>query len=573
MNIINRFFLHLLLLPSGMYQKMGVSIPHLKAILTTKLIMDDRRPNSIHQTQKKKQQKPIRFATLGMMLYTTFLGCFFLVAFAFGHDAVTKFTIFFSFYIFILTSLLISDFTSVLIDVRDNLIILPKPINDKTFVLARLLHIVIHVIKLILPMTLPGLITVGIMYGIGGVFPFLFLILAASLFTIFLINALYIFILKVTTPEKFKSIISYFQIFFGIFIYASYQIVPRLVDKSVLSNFSVSDLSWSWALPPYWFAGAWEYLHTGNFISPMVVYFIVSLLLPVASIWVVIKYFAPAFNQKLSMISGSEEGAAPVKTGGKKTLSTTSVYITTIAGWITTKGAERMSFLHTWKITGRSRDFKMKVYPSIGYMLVYVVLMFLNKKGLNLQEIQDQNSIGGKIIVISLLYFSSFILMVAIGRLIYSDKYKAAWIYYVTPIRVPGSLLSGSLKAAMVKFCFPIMTVISILAIIIIGPAIIPNLLLGIFNQVLIITFIAYLTLRVLPFSMQESNSVKGGSFIRGMFSMIIPFLLAIMHFFVYDYIIVVCILCVLAGIATWLMMDALNNKSWEKLTVREHEG
>ncbi len=573
MNIINRFFLHLLLLPSGMYQKMGVSIPHLKAILTTKLIMDDRRPNSIHQTQKKKQQKPIRFATLGTMLYTAVLGTFFLVAFVIGHDAVTKFTIFFSFYIFILTSLLISDFTSVLIDVRDNLIILPKPINDKTFVLARLLHIVIHVIKLILPMTLPGLITVGIMYGIGGVFPFLFLILASSLFTIFLINALYIFILKVTTPEKFKSIISYFQIFFGIFIYASYQIVPRLVDKSVLNNFSIANLSWSWALPPYWFAGAWEYLHAGNFLSPMVVYFIVSLLLPIVSIWVVIKYFAPAFNQKLSMISGSEEGAAPVKTGGKKILSTTSAYITTIAGWITAKGAERMSFLHTWKITGRSRDFKMKVYPSIGYMLVYIVLMFMNKKGLNIQEIQNQNSIGGKIIVLSLLYFSSFILMVAIGRLIYSDKFKAAWIYYVTPIAIPGTLLSGALKSAMIKFCFPIMSIITILAIVIIGPSIIPNLLLGIFNQVLIITFIAYITLRVLPFSMQESNSVKGGSFLRGMFSMIFPFLMAIMHYFVYDYVIVVCILCLLSGIATWLMIDALKNKSWEKLTVREYEG
>jgi ABC-2 type transport system permease protein len=211
MNIINKFFLSILLLPSGLYRRMGVSVPHLKAILTAKLIMDDRRPNSIHNTQQKKQKKPIRFATIGTMIFTAILGCVFLVSFAVGNDYLTHLTIYFSFYIFMLASTLISDFTSVLIDVRDNMIILPKPINDKTFVLARLLHIVIHVSKLILPMTLPGMILMGIREGATGLIPFIFLILAATLFTIFLINALYIFILKITTPEKFKNIISYFQ--------------------------------------------------------------------------------------------------------------------------------------------------------------------------------------------------------------------------------------------------------------------------------------------------------------------------------------------------------------------------
>jgi hypothetical protein len=173
--------------------------------------MDDRRPNSIHQTRQKKQVKPISFATLGLMLFSVILGSIFLVSFAVGNDDITKLTIYFSFYIFVLASTLISDFTSVLIDVRDNMIILPKPINDKTFVLARLLHIIIHVSKIVIPMSLPGMILVGVVHGAGGLFPFIFLILSATLFTIFLINAMYILILRVTTPQKFKSIISYFR--------------------------------------------------------------------------------------------------------------------------------------------------------------------------------------------------------------------------------------------------------------------------------------------------------------------------------------------------------------------------
>jgi ABC-2 type transport system permease protein len=572
MNIINKFFLSILLLPSGLYRRMGVSVPHLKAILTAKLIMDDRRPNSIHNTQQKKQKKPIRFATIGTMIFTAILGCVFLVSFAVGNDYLTHLTIYFSFYIFMLASTLISDFTSVLIDVRDNMIILPKPINDKTFVLARLLHIVIHVSKLILPMTLPGMILMGIREGATGLIPFIFLILAATLFTIFLINALYIFILKITTPEKFKNIISYFQIFFAINFYAGYQLVPRMISKSAIGTYSITSFTWRGVAPPYWFAASWQYLKTFDIGSPLVIYFILSIALPILSVWIVIKYFAPSFNQKLSMISGSEGETAPATANSKGLISTTSAYITAFANWFTEKGTERMSFLHTWKMTGRSRDFKMKVYPSMGYLLVYIVLLFMNNRKISFDAIRDQTG-PGKFLFLGVIYFSSFVLIMALQQLTFSDKYKAAWIYYITPIQSPGRLLSGALKATIVKFYLPMVLLTSAIAIPFVGLKIIPNLLLGIFNLFLITTFRAYISMRELPFSTQQSNNLKGGNFIRGLFSMMITAILAVMHYFVYSYFIVIAILCVLSCIASWLMMDALKNKTWAAVQVREYEG
>ena len=199
MNIFNRFFLWLVLVPSSLYEKMGINVNQLRAVLNTKLLIDDRRPNTFHQTQQKKQKKPVSFATLGTMFVTGFMGCFFLVSFIVGQDMVTRLTIYFSFFIFILASTLIADFTSVLIDIRDNVVILPKPISDKTFVLARLLHILIHISKLVIPMVLPALIYLGIKQPVIKLFPFVFLIALATLFTIFLFNTLYIFILKITT--------------------------------------------------------------------------------------------------------------------------------------------------------------------------------------------------------------------------------------------------------------------------------------------------------------------------------------------------------------------------------------
>lgn len=565
MNIFNRLFLWLVLLPSSLYEKMGINVHQLKSVLYIKLLMDDRRPNTFHQTQQKKQKKPVSFATLGTMFVSGFMGCFFLVSFIVGQDMVTKFTIYFSFFIFILASTLIADFTSVLIDIRDNVIILPKPISDKTFVLARLLHILIHISKLVVPMVLPALIYLGIKQGVMILIPFVFLIALATLFTIFLINALYIFILRVTTPERFKVVISYFQIFFTIAFYASYQLVPRLINKAALEQYDIRTNSWAWLAPPYWFAGSWEFLTSFQFTAPLITGFILSITIPIISIWIVIKFFAPSFNQKLSMISGSGSESTPsVPTGNTPAIiKKKNVYTTFFTDFFTEKGAEKMSFQLVWNLTSRSRDFKMKVYPSFGYLAVYLAMISIGNKNISLQNIQNQTG-GGKVIFISLIYICSLIMVMALGQLSYSEKYKAGWLYFTAPIEKPGRVISGGVKALLAKFYLPIVMIICITAISLVGPSIIPNLLLGIFNQLLITCSIAYITVREFPFTVATTKGKA--NFIRGIVSMLIPISFALLHWAIYSFMPVVIILAVLSGIASWLVMDAIKNQKWADL-------
>ena len=57
------------------------------------------------------------------------------------------------------------------------------------------------------------------------------MILLNTLFAIFFINAVYILILKITSPEKFKTIINYVQVGFAVVMFASYQILPRMMDQ------------------------------------------------------------------------------------------------------------------------------------------------------------------------------------------------------------------------------------------------------------------------------------------------------------------------------------------------------
>ena len=80
-----------------------------------------------------------------------------------------------------LSATLISDFTSVLIDIRDNAIILPKPVNDSTVIVARLLHIFIHICKIVVPMSLPGLVMMIVEYGPGGGLLFFLMVFDSNL--------------------------------------------------------------------------------------------------------------------------------------------------------------------------------------------------------------------------------------------------------------------------------------------------------------------------------------------------------------------------------------------------------
>ncbi|MCG7858963.1 hypothetical protein MD537_18445, partial [Flavihumibacter sediminis] len=179
---------------------------------------------------------------------------------------------------FLLSATLISDFTSVLIDPRDTQILLPKPVNDRTFLLARILHIMVHLFRVIVPMLLPAIVYLAIDYNLAVVTRFLISAALASLMAIFFINALYLLIIRVTTPERFKSIIAWFQIGFMILIYGAYQVMPRATAMENLQQFTVSDYNYVRFLPPYWFAAsvvhAWWWL-------------LVSAIVSLLSVWVV----------------------------------------------------------------------------------------------------------------------------------------------------------------------------------------------------------------------------------------------------------------------------------------------
>lgn len=223
------------------------------------------------------------------------------------------------------------------------------------------------------------------------------------------------------------------------------------------------------------------------------------------------KYFAPSFNQKLSLISGSAGEAPASGKSAKGIKSAAAPYSEWVASFFTKRGTEHMAFRFTWKMMLRSREFKTKVYPSIGYMIVLIVLMNLNMKNVSFSDVAAQNS-RGKTAVMFIIYFSNLMLISALAQITISEKFKAAWIFFVTPVKTPGNLISGAVKACMAQFYFPLAALTIIVLTGLGGVRILPNVLFGIANCMLVTAVSAYITAKKLPFSSPPANRDGNGS-------------------------------------------------------------
>jgi ABC-2 type transport system permease protein len=556
MNIVDRFFLWFFLLPKQLYVKAGIDIKQLQAILTAKLTMDNRRPASLMGNRRGKSNKQeLNGSSLKTMLGALLMGLIMLYTFGIGVDTLTKLTFFCTMFIFMLCLTLITDFTSVLIDVRDNLIILPKPISDRTFLAARLLHITIRTSMVVLPLSLPGCVTVALVESPVVILPFLFMVLMMTLFSIFLINAIYVLILKITTPEKFKSIINAIQIVFVILLMAAYQLLPRLLysDNMLINN--IANLSWIRFYPAYWFSEGCMFLSGLSSHPEALISLVLSIVVPLVSIWSVVRFFAPSFNQKLAMISGGvtekstkavSKHPGVIKWGVKK-------WYERIGSLITKPGTEYAGYIFAWKMMGRSRDFKMKVLPQLGYLVVFGALFFIQGHAI-------------KNAMLLLIYFSSMALTAAIYQLPYSDKHKAAWLFHITPVVTPGTLINGAVKAILIMYYLPISVVLLVVGGILQGPAALPSLLLGCLNILVITLLFTYMTLRKLPFSESQDGTAGGTTFIRTMLMLVPPALLGVFHWLISDMTWVILLLLLIVSVVPWLIFDEIKKMDWNRL-------
>ena len=511
------FIIRIIRLFKGLFTIMGVDYHQLECILRVKLTMDNRRGFST-STKKTDSSNQLLLQSLVYGVIGIFIG---LLINSVG-DTLTAYTMVFSMIMVMIAMLMISEFSVVLIDTRDNAILLPRPINSKTITMAKLLHIAIYLLHLSLSLSLASVIFTVISYGfIAGLF-FLLMVFLATLFTLFLTNLFYLGLMRLVSGEKLKDIMVYFQIAMAIIFMGAYQLLPRLIEMNDLYNSQMKVEGFTYLIPSVWFSGSITALISSAYSLENIIFLTLSFLLPLVSLWIIIKYLSPKFSQRLSQMD-----AAASKPEKRKTQRANQFrYSDKLAQFMTQSTVERTSFKMIWKMSGRERKFKQTAFPAFGYVFVFIAISVVKGFG----DEDELVSLLASKRYLMFAYFSIFAAFSVCMNIIYSDEPKSSWFFSSMPISKPGDILSGTIKAVLAKYVLPLYTVIAGFILYFWSYKALPDLIYALVSIMLITSFVTVMQSKALPFSKERLSQNSGDNFIKGILMMVSAAIIGLTH-------------------------------------------
>lgn len=485
----------------GVLRRTGVDYPVLRSILQVKLTMDARRTPTVLAGGKDNKQTTAEGSPFRIQWIYLLLGLMLILFVVQDGNYIFTMSITFSILMFMIATTLISDFSSVMLDLRDKNILFSKPVNRRTLNMAKSLHVLIYLLTLTLTVTGPSLIVSLFKQGI--VF---FLIYAAAVILmdclILVITALiYLLILRVFDGEKLKDIINYVQIILSIGIAVGYQLVSRLFNLADLTV-SYEPAWWQYLLAPAWFASPFELLLSGNHSVHLTVMSVLALVVPVLLLAVYIKLM-PLFERSLQKLA-SEEGAG--KDSGNMARRLSELFC---------QGKEEALFFRfTWSMMRNERDFKLKVYPTFGLSMILPFIFIFNILwgGGGLEELRNTKAF-------LFIYFCALLMMTAVQMLRYSTSYRAAWIYKTIPLPGLSPVYRGMLKAAILRLLIPLFVIEGAIFLWVFGLRFLPHLIIVLPALLLYSVLCFRLLPKSLPFSEQYSaarqKDFTGSAFVQ----------------------------------------------------------
>lgn len=480
-----------------LFERVGVNYEVMRSILQIKLTIDGRRvPVAIGTSNNEKNE--INLFKNYLFSYGI-MGLFLMFFIIIPIPIFISMSITLGIVIFMMLTTMISDFSSVLLDIKSKNILLSRPIDERTYNMSKIVHIFIYMFTLTIAMVGPSLIAGTIKYGIIFFLVYTMeLILIAGL-VVFLASLLYSLILKYFDGEKLKDIINYFQIALSIVMIVGYQLIGRMfnfIDIRVTTN----PKWWNFLLPPAWFAAPFEVFVNGNYESWYLYLSLLALLIPILFLFIHTKIVMPNFeNNLLKLNSSGEKGRTLVER--KKKLNKI------IADLLCYNKTERTFFRFSQNLLANERKLKLKIYPTLAFAAVFPFLTLLNyiRSEVTFTEMISLLTKGKAYLgmYLSILMLSSTITLIEL-----SENYKGAWIYKTLPIESPENIYKGAIKAYIFKYCLGIFIFISLIFLILYKFSIILDVVLMFINMMFIVAIAFSSGKKRLPFS-QDADKIQ----------------------------------------------------------------
>ncbi len=270
------FSLKVLDLFKPLFNGLKVNYEKLRAILKAKLIMENRRTSAFsnsfsgQESNSKISQffQNSNFFKRGYILFLIY-GLILAGLCASIDDIKIRYTALFAVGMFLFFAGIIVDFTEVLIDTRDRDILLYKPVGEKEINLARLISLIIYVVKLALIMFGPALLLTLVKRP--QEVPIL--LVEVVMLSVSLVMFEYIFyyvLFRIFKNLNIKSIITTVQVLIFVVLMIGFQVFGHIVDKEMAIKIFSSE-AFKYLFIPMWFTGPFELLY-GNFETINIIY-------------------------------------------------------------------------------------------------------------------------------------------------------------------------------------------------------------------------------------------------------------------------------------------------------------
>ncbi|SCW69610.1 hypothetical protein SAMN04487970_103025 [Paenibacillus tianmuensis] len=475
-----------------LFERLGVDYPLMRKILQIKLTMDGRRmPTIFNQSAKKNghetgdQNNFVK--SLGLYALMGLIMVPFVVM---GDNYMFQMSFLFGVLMFLVMTSLISDFSTVLLDIRDRNIIASKPVNRRTIGMAKTLHILLYLFFLTAALCAAPMIAALVKHGVLFFLLFVVEIVLTDVLIVVVTAFLYMLILKFFDGEKLKDMINNVQIILSIAITVGYQFVGRSFDLMQL-HVAFEPKWWQALIPPLWFGASFEWLLRGQAAPHFIVFTLLAFVTPIVSILIYTR-LVPFFERSLHKLAN--DSAKKGREHGR--------WLDVVSRFICSGREERTFFRFSSLMMGNEREFKLKVYPSLGFSIVFPFIFFFN-----VLRNQSFVEIAASKWYLN-IYFCALLIPTVVMMLRYSGKPKGAWLYKTMPLSSPAPIFRGTIKAFLVRLFMPVYLIESVIFIALFGVRIVPDLIV-VALSVLLYTVICFRTFRkALPFS-ESFEAVK----------------------------------------------------------------
>lgn len=524
---------------------LGVDISHFWTLLGAKLKMDFRRPPNSFQSAGKKQ------TMLKQLFIYGFLGAMIVIGLYRVNDLMLQLSVFFAFLIVFEGTILLTEFTAVLFDEKENQILLPRPVSARTLLLVRLAHILVYMSNIAFALSLAFTIYLAFTYGWLALV-FVIAVLLCAWFTLILAVGFYMGLSRFVSAERFKDVLNYFQIGLAVIIMASYQLVPHFMEDANVESLMFKEVWWGYLLPTVWFAGFVK-LFGGMGSGMEVILAIIAIAAIVLGTFLLIRALSSGYTAILS-----EAGTGSSKKSKVVTAKAQKGWKNKLIALFCVSEVERTGWRLTMSHVRSDRKLKQQVYPMFAYSLI-MALVFLKPDIKDFSGYLAELSDSSKYLFFVL---TGFFGTVGISVIPFTDTPNAAWVYEMAATNKKYHIQSGAIKAMLFTFYLPLQILFLIPIIWIWGVHVLPYVFLGSALTAILSILLVRIQGNPLPFSQAREMVNKGEYTLRMFLGM---FLIGLIIGLVY----LISLVHIGVGIALCALMPVLISLSYRAIRRR----